>query len=319
MTRSFVAALLLVPALLQAQQTGYVTVSDGARLFYKTSGTPGRGIDTIIAIHGGPGLDLGTIYNDMADMFGNRHVVIYYDQRGGGRSELPADTTRLYAARQIQDLDDVRQHFKLERVTLVAHSYGPLLAGSYAIAHAANVKKMIFFGPVPPRKGEFNQRYGRNFNARLDSASRRAMNAANRQQLDSTNTDSLARAGCREYWRIGMRPRLGEPDRTWPLMKADFCETDLRGIRYGSRIGSRTITNSFGDWDLRPALATLRVPLLVMHGEEETIPMDLIEEWITAMPKGVATLIKVPLAAHFVYLERPDVVWPAVESFLAKR
>jgi hypothetical protein len=41
-------------------------------------------------------------------------------------------------------------------------------------------------------------------------------------------------------------------DCTWPLMKADFCETDLRGIRYGARYGTRTITNSFGDWDLRP-------------------------------------------------------------------
>ena len=116
-----------------------------------------------------------------------------------------------------------------------------------------------------------------------------------------------------------MRPRLGEPDRTWPLMKADFCETDLKGIRYGSRYGTRVITSSFGDWDLRPGLASLRVPLLVMHGEEETIPMDLVEEWITAMPKGMATLIKVPRAAHFVYLERPEIVWPAVEKFLSER
>src|SRR6185436_20518248 len=109
-------------------------------------------------------------------------------------SDLPSDTARLHAPRQIQDLDDLRKHFGLERVTLVAHSYGPLLAGSYAIAHPANVKKMIFFGPVPPRRGEFNQRYGRNFNARLDSTQRRAMNAANRQQLDSTVSDSVARA-----------------------------------------------------------------------------------------------------------------------------
>ena len=88
-------ALLFLPAALAGQQSGYVTVSDGARLFYRTSGHPGPGVDTLIAIHGGPGLDLGTIYNDLALMFGDRHVVIYYDQRGGGRSELPADTTRL--------------------------------------------------------------------------------------------------------------------------------------------------------------------------------------------------------------------------------
>jgi len=311
-----VIGLLAVPSLLAAQQSGYVTVSDGARIYYRTSGRPGPGVDTLIALHGGPGLDLGTIYNDMATMFGDRHVVIYYDQRGGGRSELPADTTRLYAPRHIQDLDELRKHFKLERVTLVAHSYGPLLAGSYAVAHPNNVKRLLFFGPVPPHRGDYWTRYGRNFNARVDSTSRRVMNAANRQQLDSTVSDSVARAACREYWRVAMRPRLAEPDRTWPLMKADFCETDLRGIRYGARYGTRVTTNSYGEWDLRPALASLRVPLLVVHGEEETIPMDLVEEWVTAMPNGVARLMKVPRAAHFAYLERPDLVWPAVEAFL---
>ena len=65
--------LLLVPSFLAAQQSGYVTVSDGARLYYRTSGKPSA--DTIIAIHGGPGLDLGTIYNDMAVMFGDPLVL----------------------------------------------------------------------------------------------------------------------------------------------------------------------------------------------------------------------------------------------------
>src|SRR4029078_11129395 len=93
-------ALVFVPAIVGAQQSGYVTVSDGARLFYRTSGRPGRGVDTIIAVHGGPGLDLGTIYNDMAAMFGDRHVVIYYDQRGGGRSYLPPGTQPHFAPLQ---------------------------------------------------------------------------------------------------------------------------------------------------------------------------------------------------------------------------
>ena len=194
LARFVLLGALLAPASLPAQRDGYITTSDSARLYYKIAGNSGRGVDTLIAIHGGPGLDLESIYGDFAAMLGGKHVVIFYDQRGGGKSELPADTTRLFAPRQIQDLDEVRRHFKLEHVTLVAHSYGPLLAASYAIAHPANVKKMIFFGPVPPRKGDYNVRYGRNFSARLDSSQRRAMQAANRQQLDSTASDSVARA-----------------------------------------------------------------------------------------------------------------------------
>ncbi|MBA3403827.1 MAG: alpha/beta hydrolase [Gemmatimonadaceae bacterium] len=58
------------------------------------------------------------------------------------------------------------------------------------------------------------------------------------------------------------------------------------------------------------------MPLPVVHGESETIPMDLVEEWVTSMPKGMATLLRIPGAAHFAYAERPDIVWKAGERFL---
>lgn len=300
-------AMLITPLPLSAQ-TGWLTMSDSARLYYRIIG---HGGDTIIAIHGGPGLDHETIFGDFA-VLGDKHTVIFYDQRGGGKSTLPPDTTTLVAARQVKDLDELRQHFGVARVTLVAHSYGPLLAASYAIAHPANVKRMVFFGPVPPRRGTFWQRFGQSLNARLDSTQRATMASAGRRMTDPAGD---TRHACRDYWAIGLRPRLAEPDRTLPLLKSDMCATDPAGLRYGNRIGNRVIMASYGDWDLRPQLRTLNVPTLVVHGEEESIPMDLVEEWVTTLPH--ARLLRVPRAAHFTYAERPELVWPAVERFLA--
>ena len=54
-----------------------------------------------------------------------------------------------------------------------------------------------------------------------------------------------------------------------------------------------------------------------MHGEAEAIPMDLVAEWVSALPH--AELLKVPDAAHFTYAEQPGIVWPAVERFLARQ
>jgi proline iminopeptidase len=292
-------------------QTGYATMSDSARLYYRILG---HAPDTIIAIHGGPGMDHESILGDFAAL-AEKHTVIFYDQRGGGKSTLPADTMTLVAARQVQDLDELRRHFGLSSVTLVAHSYGPLLAASYALAHPGNVKRMVFFGPVPPRRGTFWQRFGQSVNARLDSAQRAKQSAASRQVTNPASSESEIRQACREQWAIGLRPRLAEPDRTMGLLKSDLCATDPNGIRYGSRIGNHVIMNSYGDWDLRPQLRSLTVPLLVVHGEEESIPMDLVEEWVTSMPN--ARLLKIPRAAHFAYAERPELVWPAVEKFLA--
>ena len=305
------AALLTAVPTANAQTSGYFTTSDNAKLFYKIIG---RGTDTLIAIHGGPGMDLESIYGDFTAL-GARHVVIFYDQRGGGKSELPADTMRLVAQRQIQDLDELRRHVRLSKVTLVAHSYGPLLAASYALAHPDAVKRMVFFGPVPPYRGDFFARYETALNARLDDAQRAAMRTASRTQNDSTASEAVARQACRDYWKLGMRPRLADPNRTLASIKSDFCATDMVGIRYGNRFGNRVIMGSFGDWDLRQQLKTLNTPLLVVHGEAETIPMDKVEAWATSMPH--ATLMKVPNAAHFPYAERPELVWPAVEKFLS--
>ena len=169
-------------------------MSDSARLFYKIVG---HGADTIIAIHGGPGLDLESIAGDFA-VLGARHTVIFYDQRGGGKSTLPTDTSTLAARRQVQDLDELRRHFGLSKVTLVAHSYGPLLAASYALAHPSNVSRMVFFGPVPPRRGDFWQRFGESLGKRIDERAGRGPGgglAADDQRRRRPTTSSGRRAG----------------------------------------------------------------------------------------------------------------------------
>ena len=290
-------------------RVGYVTTSDSAQLYYRITGT---GPDTIIAIHGGPGVDLESIAADFAPLAA-RHVVVFYDQRGAGRSELPADTLRLGVTRQIADLDELRVRLGLGAVTLVAHSYGPLLAASYALAHPEAVRRMVFFGPVPPRRGDFWQRFATNLRPRLDSADRARLAEANRRLADPA---SDARQACRDFWAVALKPRLADPARTQPLIRSDLCGSDPRGIRYGLVTTNRVVMASFGDWDLRDRLRHLGIPTLVVHGEQDAIPMDLVQEWVTSLPR--AELLKVPGAAHFTYVEQPGLVWPAVERFLAR-
>jgi proline iminopeptidase len=308
------AAALAAPLSLRAQaREGWVTTPDSARLYYRVVG---RGADTVIAIHGGPGVDLESIANDFAPLAA-RHTVVFYDQRGAGRSTLPTDTARLTSAQQVADLDAVRRHFGLARVALVAHSYGPLLAATYALAHPAAVRRMVFLGPVPPRRGDLWQRFGASLGARLDSAQRARLADANRRLSDPSSDSAAVRRACREYWAVALRPRLAEPARTLPLLKSDLCASAPDGIRYGLTVTNRLVMGSYGDWDLRARLRTLPTPTLVLHGTAEAIPMDLVEEWVRALPH--ARLVRVPRAAHFVYVERPELVWPEVERFLAER
>ena len=306
----------LVPAALATAlgqttpRDGYLRADDGVRLYYRVVGS---GPDTLIAIHGGPGVDLESIAGDFVPLE-QRHVVVFYDQRGAGRSELPADTSTLVSANQIRDLDAVRRFFHLDKVTLIAHSYGPLLAATYAIAHPDHTARMILMGPVPPRRGDWSRRFGASLNARLDSTQRRRQADAMRRLADRTADSAAIVAACRDYWSVGMRPRLAEPDRTLPMIKSDLCGSSPRGIQFGLTVTNPSVMRSYGDYDLRSALRTLAVRTLVIHGQQEAIPMDLVEEWVTSMPD--ARLLRVPRAAHFTYAERPDIVWPAIEQFL---
>ena len=307
---AFLGAAVAISAQGSPARTGVVKTPDGAELFYRVVG---HAPDTLIAIHGGPGVDLESIAGDFAPL-AERHTVIFYDQRGTGRSTLATDTTRLTAAQQVDDLDAVRAHFRIARATLIAHSYGPLLAATYALAHPERVRRMILLGPVPPRRGDFWQRFAANSAARMDSTLTHQLSDAYRR-LRAATTDAEIRSACRDYWRSAMVPRLAEPARTLPLIQSDLCGSDPRGIKFGLMTTNRVVMASYGDWDLRAQLKGLRVPTLVVHGEAEAIPMDLVEEWVTSLP--LARLVHVPNAAHFAYAERPTVVWPAVEEFLA--
>ena len=99
------------------------------------------------------------------------------------------------------------------------------------------------------------------------------------------------------------------------MIKSDFCAAAPAAIMYGLSTTNRVVMGSYGDWDICASLKNVSAPTLIVHGEQESIPMDLVEEWVTALPH--ARLVKVPRAAHFTYLERPELVWPVVEDFLA--
>lgn len=287
---------------------GYFESDDGLRLYWRRVPGPGP---PVVVVHGGPGNDSGYLIADFAALSRTREAV-FYDQRGGGRSALPAEPERLTIDDHVRDLERLRRHLALDRLTLVAHSFGPLLAASYAIARPQHVERMVFIGPLPPRRGDVFERFTATVDSRLDAGERARLGAAWREIAEGEDPA----AGCRRFWEIALRPRFADPDRTG-LLRGDLCSAPPEAIRHGMVTTNRATMDSLGDWDLRAALAAVSAPTLIVHGEQEAIAIDLVEEWTTALPD--ARLLRVPRAAHFPYVERPELVWPAIEEFLAGR
>src|SRR5438067_511711 len=282
----------------------FVTAGDGVKIWYNESG---RGTPVII-IHGGPGMDHESLARDLTPLE-KHHRVIEYDQRGGGLSTLPADTKLLTIDHHVDDLEALRKQLHLEKVTLIAHSFGPAIAAQYAMRYPDRVERMIFLSPIPPRKGKFFEEYGATLRSRVAEADRMRASEIQKEMATSKDVNAL----CREYWKIMTPPRLAK-DVPITVVKSDLCAAPGKAILYGNTKTNPTTFGSLGDWNWIDALAKVKAPTLIIHGEEDAIPMAMVSEWVTALPN--ARILRLPHTGHFPHAEQPQIVFPAIEVFL---
>src|SRR6266540_6817641 len=118
---------------------GYVDADGGVRLFYRIVGT---GRDTVVVLHGGPGFSMSYLAADIEPLAA-RHVLLFYDQRGTGRSTLVTDSASLDGQRFAEDLEAVRSQFGLQRLTLLVHSWGAGVAALYVAQHPERVGRLL--------------------------------------------------------------------------------------------------------------------------------------------------------------------------------
>jgi len=277
---------------------------DGVEIWWNSAGSG----PPIVVIHGGPGLDHASLAADLTPLEKTR-TVIYYDQRGGGRSSLPADPALLTIDHHVRDLEALRVRLGLEKLTLLAHSFGPAIAARYAIAHPDRVERLIFLGPIPPRKGTFFEDYGATLRSRIGEAGEKRADDAYKRMMEGTGVT----AACRDYWAVGIPPRLAKGVDV-SVVKSDLCTAPAAAIRFGMKTTGEATWASLGDWDWRVELEKVKAPTLVIHGDEDAIPLTQVREWISAMP--AARILVLERTGHFPHAEKPAIVFPAIEEFL---
>lgn len=97
--------------------------------------------------HGGPGGDHGS-FRPYLDVLGEVAQVVYIDHRGTGRSEDAAPETYT-VAQMADDLETLRQHLGFGRIMLLGHSFGGMVAQSYALRHPESLEGLILSNTAP--------------------------------------------------------------------------------------------------------------------------------------------------------------------------
>jgi proline iminopeptidase len=285
---------------------GFLTSPDGAQIHFQVEGS---GPDTVVVVHGGPGAGAGTILPDLEPL-NRRHVVIYYDQRGGGRSELPADTARLNAQAFVEDLEAVRTHFHLSSLKLVAHSFGSVVAAQYAANHPTRIARIVLLaatGPSAKQAALFYQRGP----VGLDSATAVRQFLALESLMDGTASDPIL--ACRTFEDLG---RVAARNRgEFAGWKGTSCGMPVAALRYYWRYTARLGPEAFGSWDFTQSLKRLPAPLLVISGGSDTNAVAMDSAWAAALPN--ARLLRMPSTSRAAYAELPELTFTAIDEFLA--
>ena len=115
-----------------------VITSDGLELFY---GITGKGVPCIF-LHGGPGYWSKSFQHYSHELFDEKLEMVYLDQRGCGRSEHSA--TQDYSLdRLIDDVEELRAYLGISEWLVMGHSFGGILAVSYAHRFPERTKGII--------------------------------------------------------------------------------------------------------------------------------------------------------------------------------
>jgi len=270
----------------------------------------GRG-QPIVVLHGGPDFDSGYLLPDL-DRLSNAFRLIYYDQRGRGKSAANVRPEDVTLASDLEDIDRVRRHFQLESTALLGHSWGTVLAAEYALRSGTRVSRLILMNPAPASASDlaaFRKIYVEKLGPDMDRQRQIIASPAYREG----DPDAVV-----ARYRLHFKPALARTtdyEKLMATMKAGFISQGKEGIVKARAVEDRLMRDTWqmDGYDLLPRLRTLRMPTLIIAGDRDFFPSEIAAHIAQAMPN--ARLVTLKNCGHFAYLECADGVGDALDDF----
>ena len=122
--------------------SGLLDVGDGHRIYYQRWGNPQA--TPIIDIHGGPGSCSKDKHKNIFDP--SHHHVIFFDQRGCGKSEFEDPLKNNTTDHLAEDMEKLRNHLHISAWHVVGYSWGSALGLYYATRYPDKVKTLLLGG-----------------------------------------------------------------------------------------------------------------------------------------------------------------------------
>ena len=226
--------------------------------------------------------------------------VILYDQRGRGLSEPPSDAASASIEDDAADIAALRRALGIRRWDILGHSWGGGIALLAASMDEAGTRQLVTIDSVGPTSGWMTP-LREAASARLAASQRSDFDRITEKDLERPDSEIQA-----VYSRAVYPAWFSDAE-----MARTFTPPKVTSVT-GAVILARLRRDGY-DW--RARLRALSVPTLVIHGEDDALPVFVSAELAALLPR--ARRLLVPHAGHMPFWEAPDLLFPAVESFLA--
>lgn len=275
------------------------TARDGTSLAYEVSGDGA----SVVCLPGGPLLDSASL----GDLGGLSQFVglIQPDYRGSGRSETPTDVASYRCDAVVDDIEALREHLRLEQISLLAHCAGANVAAQYAARHPERVRRLALITPSTRAVG-----------ISITSDMRREIMLLRSDEpwfpLASEAFEQIQAGQAKDSdWEAITPFTYGRWDSA--AQAHDARDNEHRNEEGAAAFGAE---GAFDPPATRAALATFEGPVLLLAGElDVAAPPRTVAEYASLFTR--VTLVVQPGAGHVPWLDDPTRFTATVAAVLA--
>jgi proline iminopeptidase len=286
---------------------GFLFVRPGLHLYYRVLGEVSPGSETAETLV----VPNASWLADPLQALGEGRRLILYDPRSRGRSSTVTDRRQLSIEDDVRDLEILRRYFGLDRMALLGSSYHAAISALYTMENPERVARLLLVCPITPfQPGEWAQE---------TPSSEVLVYPPGVPRLEEMRREGLDRtdpvAYCRAWFNYFLLPaQLADVEAASRFPVDDVCSFPNEWPSHALGIYFEHIIPKMKDWDFRPRLERLEMPVLVVQGTDDLVPVQASRSWAEHCPNG--RFLPMPGAGHHPYIERPQEFFTAADAFL---
>jgi len=294
--------LIAVLGFLKAQVSDSLELSN-ATLYYEVRGNG----SPVLLLSGGPGLSSYQL-SSLRDSLSQQYKCILFDQRGTGKSHTsPLDSTTINLKQSIEDMSSLLKELKIDRVIIIGHSWGAMLAVNFAIAHPTQINKLVLIGSGVLAFSDFVIQQD-NIIARATRAEREYIERL-QDSISQAKSPSEAATYRKQFGKQFLRLI------SYDAMRVDSIFDEVSKSRTNPAMQFLMIQDlKKMNYNVKSKIGSLNFPTLVICGRQD--PIGLFPSIYLKELNNKFNLVWVEKSGHFTWLENHESFYQELFKFL---